>query len=143
MAALPNPKHELFAQGLARGLSADAAYQAAGYKKNRGNATRMKADESIMKRVAELQGKVEQRVLLTIEDHMRELETLRELAKQNSQISAATTAEIKRGELMGYYVRRNENTNTNYNISDQPMTKDEWAKEYGVETPGGSTGMVH
>jgi hypothetical protein len=40
MPVLPNNKHELFAQGLAKGLSADAAYQAAGYKRDRGNAAR-------------------------------------------------------------------------------------------------------
>jgi len=37
-----------------QGLSADAAYKAAGYKPNRGNAIRMKANESIAKRVEEL-----------------------------------------------------------------------------------------
>jgi hypothetical protein len=41
MPVLPNNKHELFAQGLAKGLSADAAYQAAGYKRDRGNAARL------------------------------------------------------------------------------------------------------
>jgi hypothetical protein len=41
MPILPNHKHELFAQGLAKGLSADAAYQAAGYKRDRGNAARL------------------------------------------------------------------------------------------------------
>ena len=54
MPALPKHKHELFAQGLHKGLSADAAHQAAGYKPNRGNAARMKANESIQARVAEL-----------------------------------------------------------------------------------------
>jgi phage terminase small subunit len=38
MSILPNPKHEAFAQGLARGLSISAAYVQAGYKPNRGNA---------------------------------------------------------------------------------------------------------
>jgi hypothetical protein len=143
MPALLNPKHELFAQGLAKGLSADAAYQAAGYKKNRGNATRMKADESILRRLAELQSKAEAKVLLTLEDHMRELEALRDLAKQNSQTSAAVAAEVKRGELMGYYVERRESVNRNYTISDKPMSKDEWRETYGVATPGGASTMAH
>ena len=51
MPILPNNRHELFAQGLATGLSADAAYQAAGYKPNRGNAATLKANQSISKRV--------------------------------------------------------------------------------------------
>ena len=57
MPVLPNIKHELFAQGLAKGLSADAAYQAAGYKRDRGNAARLTANDSIQKRVAEIQDK--------------------------------------------------------------------------------------
>lgn len=143
MPALPNHKHELFAQGLASGLSAAAAYQAAGYKANRGNATRMKADESIMKRVAELQKMAQTRALLTLGEHMGELQTLRELAKQNGQISAATTAEVKRGELMGYYVERRESTNTNYNISDKPLTQDEWAEKYCMGTAAGASKSTH
>lgn len=55
MPGLPNGRHELFAQELAAGSTADAAYEAAGYKPNRGNATRLKADESVAARVAELQ----------------------------------------------------------------------------------------
>jgi phage terminase small subunit len=51
MAPLTNPRHEAFAQGVAKGLSADEAYQAAGYKPNRGNAIRLKANESIAARI--------------------------------------------------------------------------------------------
>jgi phage terminase small subunit len=54
MAILPNGRHEKFAQALSRGLSADEAYQAAGFRPNRGNASRLKANESISRRVAEL-----------------------------------------------------------------------------------------
>lgn len=54
MPALKNAKYEAYAQGLANGLSADQAYQEAGFKANRGNAIRLKANESIMKRVQEL-----------------------------------------------------------------------------------------
>jgi phage terminase small subunit len=57
MPVLPNNKHELFAQGLAKGLSADAAYQAAGYKPHRGNAARLRANEIIQRRTAEILGK--------------------------------------------------------------------------------------
>jgi phage terminase small subunit len=53
MPKLP-PKHELFAQGLAKGLTADQAYQDAGYSANRGNASTLKQKQSIQDRVAEL-----------------------------------------------------------------------------------------
>jgi phage terminase small subunit len=55
MPTLANPRHESFAQALARGMSAAAAYVEAGYKANTGNASTLKADQSISQRVAELQ----------------------------------------------------------------------------------------
>lgn len=55
MSVLANPRHERFAQELAKGSSAAAAYIAAGYKANRGAASRMQRDGSIVQRVTELQ----------------------------------------------------------------------------------------
>lgn len=46
--------------------------------------------------------------LLTLEQHMEELQTLREMAKSNAQLSAAITAEVKRGELRKFYVKQIE-----------------------------------
>lgn len=63
MAALPNARHERYAQGLAEGLSADAAYEVAGFKANRGNAARLKANENIERRVAELVAERKEKVL--------------------------------------------------------------------------------
>lgn len=51
---LENPRHEHFAQGIAKGLTADAAYREAGYKAHRGNAATLRANQSIKRRVAEL-----------------------------------------------------------------------------------------
>ena len=73
---------------------------------------------------------------------MVELKTLRELAKSNGQTSAAVAAEVKRGELMGYYVQRRENTNSNviYTISDTPLTAEERPAKYFV---GPTAGQKH
>lgn len=54
MPSLKNPKHELFAQGLANGEDVGKAYEAAGFKKNDGNARRFKQNEAIRKRVEAL-----------------------------------------------------------------------------------------
>lgn len=54
MPPLDNPRHERFAQELAKGKSADEAYTVAGYKENRGNATTLKQNKSILGRVTEL-----------------------------------------------------------------------------------------
>jgi hypothetical protein len=65
--------------------------------------------------------------------HKRTRLPLREIAKKNSQLGAAVSAEVRRGELMGFYVQRRENTNTNYNISDKPMTEKNGRNSTGFE----------
>ncbi len=57
MPVLENPKHEAFAQGLAKGLSASDAYVGAGYKESRSAASRLSANVNIAARVAELVSK--------------------------------------------------------------------------------------
>lgn len=59
---LKNARHERFCQELAKGATADAAYTAAGFKPNRGNATRLKLNESIFDRVQEIKGAVAEKV---------------------------------------------------------------------------------
>lgn len=54
MPVLKNARHEKFAQELAKGKTADEAYQLAGFKPNRGNASVLKQKESISNRVAEI-----------------------------------------------------------------------------------------
>jgi phage terminase small subunit len=73
MPALSNPRHERFAQGLAKGLSADEAYQEAGFTANRGNASRLKANESVEARVREILGKAEERAEIDIARTLKEL----------------------------------------------------------------------
>lgn len=51
---LKNARHERFAQERAKGLSIDAAYVAAGFKANRGNAARLNTNEGVRLRLAEL-----------------------------------------------------------------------------------------
>lgn len=76
MPALSNAKHEAFAQALAKGLSADEAYQEAGFKPNRGNASRLKANESVSARVSELLDKSGARAEVTIARVLQELSRL-------------------------------------------------------------------
>ena len=53
--ALKNPRHEAFAQALARGTSAAAAYGQVGFKPHRANAATLARKKHISVRVAELQ----------------------------------------------------------------------------------------
>lgn len=60
MPALANRKHELFAQGLAAGLSQAMAYGQAGYKAHTGNASKLAQDKSIVARISQLLAEREQ-----------------------------------------------------------------------------------
>lgn len=74
MPVLKNTKHELFAQGLAKGMSADAAYEAAGYKPNRQAASRLLlTNVDVKARVDELVGKAAEKTSITIERVLVEL----------------------------------------------------------------------
>lgn len=63
MPVLSNPRHERFAQELFKGKSAIEAYGDAGYSPDRGAATRLSANVSIVARVKELQETTAQRVI--------------------------------------------------------------------------------
>lgn len=76
MPILPNQRHEAFAQALAKGKTADEAYALAGYRANRGNATRMNANESIRTRVQELQAKAAEKAEWTVADRLSMLQSI-------------------------------------------------------------------
>ncbi|WP_370194387.1 MULTISPECIES: hypothetical protein [Aurantimonas] len=82
MPTLRNPRHEAFARGLAEGRTADDAYVFAGFKANRGNATRLKANDSVMKRVRELQERSAEKAEWTAADRLR---MLAEIADRSAQ----------------------------------------------------------
>jgi hypothetical protein len=65
MPALRNQRQELFAQGLARGMSAALAYREAGYVDNRRNASALKTNKDVIARVLELQKEQQDRFVLT------------------------------------------------------------------------------
>ncbi|KAB2688925.1 MAG: hypothetical protein ACODTL_17780 [Brucella sp.] len=48
---MKNAKLQMFAKGVAEGLTADGAYQRTGFEPDLGNAIRLKANENILKRI--------------------------------------------------------------------------------------------
>lgn len=73
MPALKNAKHEAFARGLAKGLSASDAYVAAGYNESRSAASRLSTNVNVEARVAELVNKGAERAEATVERVLKEL----------------------------------------------------------------------
>lgn len=113
MAALPNARHERFAQEIAKGKTADEAYVIAGYKENRGNAATLKSNQNILDRIAELQNVASLRVEVTIASLIQEAAEIQTAAKEANQHSAAVAALTAKAKLAGLWVDKNENTNRN------------------------------
>lgn len=76
MTVLKNPKHELFAQEIAKGTPADKAYVKAGYKYDRKNASRLTANDHIRTRVDEILTRVAVRTEATIAKTLEEMARL-------------------------------------------------------------------
>jgi hypothetical protein len=135
MAILPNPRHERFAQALAEGKPASAAYEQAGYSPNDGNAVRLKGNERIQSRVSELQEQGAERAVVTLQSLIAEADEIRLKALAKGHYSAAVSALTVKAKLSGHWVDRGENKTSNviYTISDQPLTQEEWAAKYGAE----------
>ena len=132
MPIISNPRHERFAQGLAEGKSASAAYEDAGFRPNNGNAVRLKGNESIRARVAELQEQGAERAAVTLEGLISQASDIQAKAIAKGHYSAAISALTVKAKLSGHWLDRAENKTNNvvYHISDRPMTQEEWAEKW-------------
>src|SRR5690606_14610919 len=106
MPVLKIAKHERMAQALAKGLNADKAYAAAGYKPNRGNAARLNANESIRGRVAELQikqvTKAHEYAAVNFREQMHKLMGIVDLAIEAGDITNAGKIQMFIMEMGGF-----------------------------------------
>jgi hypothetical protein len=69
---------------------------------------RLLKNVEIQNRLAEFQQKQEVEATLTLEEHMKELKLLREMAKADGDMKPAITAEVKRSEVRKFYIRQVE-----------------------------------
>lgn len=130
-----SPREEKFARLLVEGKAQSEAYRivyphSKRWKPDSVHSKSSQLAAKVRQRVKAMQDEAKERALLTLEDHMAKLQELRDKASDTATWSAAISAEVKRGELMGYYVARSENVNTNYTISDKPMSEDDWLEEH-------------
>lgn len=108
MPPLANARHERFCLALSEGHSIAESYTRAGYSKNRGNACRLNADESVRARVAELQAQTAAHSKVTIESICRELDEANAVAKAKGQAAAMVSAATLRAKLAGLMVEKVE-----------------------------------
>jgi hypothetical protein len=98
---LDEERHERFAQGLALGLTAVASYTAAGFKADRGHASRLAANGSIRARVRHLQRRAADKVVVNLETMTQQLMADRAYAILVGQASACVKATMGIAELNG------------------------------------------
>jgi hypothetical protein len=124
MPALKNPRHEAFAQALARGMSASAASVEGGYKANRHNAAALAREEHIRTRVTELQeeklaihkqatAEAVANAKVTIESLIAEAEAARAKAmSEKGGAAAAVSALTAKAKLAGMWREKVDQHNT-------------------------------
>jgi phage terminase small subunit len=105
---LKNPRHEKFVQGLLEGKSATDAHELAGYARDDGNATRLRANPKVRERLAELQADVAKQSKVTVESLLNELEDARKQATNLDQLSAAVRAIEAKVKVSGLLVQKME-----------------------------------
>lgn len=109
---LKNPKHERFAQELAKGRSQVEAYATAGYKPNDGHAARLAGDGRIGARVLELQQRAAVRTEITVASITNRLLGIAEKAEKLGEapgLGVARAALMDAAKLNGLVVETREN----------------------------------
>jgi phage terminase small subunit len=127
MGRLTNDRHEAFAQHVARGSSAVEAMKAAGFRGHRQNAHRLMTNDDVQSRIAELQDRAAANTVITREWVIEQLVDNARQAKQQGDIAPANKAIELLGKELGMFVERTENVNINHDVSDEPLSEDEWA----------------
>lgn len=109
-------KQEAFALAFLEHTDATAAYRAAYDAENMApssiwrEASLLLAHPKVASRIRELRAPVAARVQLTLEQHLSDLQRLRDAALAGQKYSPAVQAEIARGKASGLYVNRIEQT---------------------------------
>lgn len=134
MPVLPNQRHERFAQELAKGKTADDAYELAGYKRNRRNATTLKSKQDIQSRLAELLQSAWDRSELTKDWVIEKLKVVHSAAIEQKQLGSANRALELMGKELGMFVDR---TQQDVSLSDEREAKPDFAETLAKST--GST----
>jgi phage terminase small subunit len=113
MGELTNPRYERFAHELAAGNTADCAYATAGYRKHRGSAARLSANECIKNRVREKQAIGAEYAAVTVQSLIDEAEQAQIKAMESPNGAAAAVSAITaKAKLAGLWHEKIDQHNT-------------------------------
>jgi phage terminase small subunit len=115
MPILPDERQEEFCRLRVQGKTRDEAYELAGYKPNRSNASRLTTKELIRDRIKELQMELAESYVFTVEMMARQFDEDHRLAVELKQMSAAVNASNSKAKLLGLMTERHTvNVTHNY-----------------------------
>jgi hypothetical protein len=149
MPTLENPRHELFACGIAKGLAQRHAYLDAGYKG--GNDAAVDASASallrrpkVWARIQELQALGVEQTLNTVESLCAELDQARSVAASTSAAAAMVAATMGKAKLLGLITDKvTANHTVERFVSDVPLAPEEWSAKFGCQDDGGEPSPVN
>jgi phage terminase small subunit len=108
MPALRKPKHELFVRKLLEGENIIDAYEASGYSRDRGNASKLASNPRVKARLLELQEEAAKDSKLTVQSLLNELEDARKRATDLKQLSAAVRSVEAKARIGGLLIQKIE-----------------------------------
>jgi len=136
MPVLSNAKHELFCQHLALGKTASEAYELAGYKPSRSNASVLRAKHSVSDRLSEIlqqsERKVVQQIEYTRDSILAELEEARQMALELKNPSAAWQSAMAKAKILGLIIDRREVSDVSPfdGLTDEELMREAEKKAY-------------
>jgi phage terminase small subunit len=98
---LTNARHERFVQEVAKGKSWTDAFEQAGFVRSSKNAARLAGRADVKARLAEIQEKAAEKVIVSVADIARQLDEDREFARLKNQPGAAVSATMGKAKVLG------------------------------------------
>lgn len=141
MPVLSNPRHERFAQAIARGKSQNDAYKACGYEAGtsaanvHSNAGKLARRPQVAERITELLSKQATRIGVTVDQLVAELDDMLKLAKRVKHPAAGVGAILAKGKLLGLIVDKAEIEGSirkpaRRPTADSKMSMEEWQTQF-------------
>ena len=138
MTILKKSQHEIFAQEIAKGATAqDAylkAYPNASKDTARKNGSRLLTNADIKRRIDDLKQKTAEECGITLKYLTDKLKTLAEKSEDKNNVpgfNVARNAYMDIAKLNGMIVEKTENQTTHIiDISSEPISEDDWEKQH-------------
>lgn len=138
MPILKNSRHEAFSQHKHQGLSHGEAYARAFNRRETGQyeyaaGERLMRNDEVLNRITELQERSAERADITVDRISTMLLVTHERAVKAGDLTNERQCAMDLAKLHGRIVDKSrvQNDNVKWVVSDKPMSREEWERDYG------------